>query len=104
MIECTKFTEVNKGSLWGYADIYIPQTDWEIYGCGIFRKDGKIWAAYPSRNYESSDGKKKYWPHCRFKNKETSENFLKQIVNVIKEKFNKESVENTPFDLEECPF
>jgi len=86
MIECTKWTEVNKGALWGFADIYIAKSDQDVYGCSVFRSNGKTWMNWPSRDYEDKEGKKKFWPHVKYRNAKTDEAFKAAALAVILKK------------------
>ena len=50
MIECLKYKPINKGSLLGYADIFVPKMGLEIFGCSLHQKDGRRWVNFPSKN------------------------------------------------------
>jgi len=86
-IECIKFKYVGKGSLLGFADIFVPAFSLEIYGCSIFQKDGRNWMSFPSRETGVDDsGKKKYWPYLRFKSRESMDKFSIAVLQAVEPK------------------
>ena len=89
-IECIKFRHVGKGSLVGYADLYVPAFGLEIYGCQVFCKDGRKWMTFPSKETGvDENGKKKYWPHVRFRSRESMDNFSSSAMIAIDEEISK---------------
>ena len=82
MIECTRFVTLQKGSLQGFADLYVPKWGIEIKGCSLFMKNGKRWVSMPSREYEV-DGEKKYAPIVAFRNKAHMDAFSEQAKDAI---------------------
>lgn len=83
-ITCTAFKQVNKGVLIGFANIYIPKWGVEIFGVSLFEKNGKRWISMPSREYEDkTDGKKKYMPHIRFREKSHGDLFASKVMDAI---------------------
>ena len=82
MIECMKYVPVNKGSLQGYATIYVPKWGIEIQSVGVFQKDNKRWINFPQKEYEK-DGVKKYASYIRFKEKNHMDIFSEQVKKAI---------------------
>ena len=82
MIECTKFHSVLKGSLQGFASLYVEKWGVDINSITLYMKDGKRWINLPSREYEE-DGVKKYSPIIFFKDKRILEEFNKQALKAI---------------------
>jgi len=81
-IECLKYKVLNKGSLEGFANIFVPSWGIEINGIAIFRKNGKRWVNFPSKEYES-DGVKKYYPYIRFKDDKHKDLFDFEVIEAI---------------------
>ena len=89
MIECLKITLVNKGSLLGFCDLSIPQMGMDIFNIAIFQKGSHKWISFPSKEYESETGEKKYLPYIRFKRKESMDNFTRQALVAIEPEIQK---------------
>ena len=101
-IECLKFKYVGKGSLLGFADLFVPAFGLEIYGCSVFQKDGRKWISFPSRETGVDEsGKKKYWPHLRFKSRESMDKFSIAALQAIEPKVQEchEVSQNTSLDI-----
>lgn len=77
MIECTKFTPLEKGCLRGFADLYIPKWGVDIKGCSFYSKGQASWLNFPSKEFEK-DGEKKYSAHLYFRERSHKEEFDKQ--------------------------
>jgi len=84
-VECMKFTALNKGVLVGFADLYVPKMDLEIYGCQFCNKDGRRWLNMPQREY-MKDGEKKYLSIVRFKDKAKQDLFAEAAIKAIEKK------------------
>lgn len=85
-IECLKFQSQQKGSLIGFADFYIAKTGLEIYNCSVYQKDGRRWVNFPSREYTTPDGEKKYLPYLRFRDPNHKEKFGELALKAIDKK------------------
>lgn len=59
-MEIRGYRPVKKGNLDGFLDVYIPQLDWIIKGCGLFINGGQKWVNMPSRAYKDEEGKTRY--------------------------------------------
>jgi len=69
-IECIKYKEINgRGTLLGYADIFVPKWGVEINGCSHHKKGNQEWVNLPSREYTDPQGEKKYAPIVKFRDK-----------------------------------
>lgn len=84
MIECTKYKAVNKGSLAGFADLYLPGSDLEIYGCAVFRSNGREWVAMPSKEVVTNEGLKKYYAYVRFRERTRMDAFSHEAMQAIR--------------------
>lgn len=104
MIECMKYKSVNKGSLLGYADLYLPKVGIEIYGCSLHQKDGRRWVNLPSKEYTDGNGEKKYAPIVKFPNKFHMDEFAKQAKEAIEKKCAEPRAQAMDFLEEETPF
>ena len=78
-----KYTPINKGSLLGYADLYVHKMGLEIYGCSLHEKNGHKWLNFPSREYINDAGEKKYASIIKFKEKSHMEMFQKLAITAI---------------------
>ena len=85
-IECTNYKPVNKGSLLGYADFFMARSRMEIYGCGVYQKDGHRWVNMPSREYTNADGEKKFLSIVRFREKSVQQAFSDAALKAVDEK------------------
>lgn len=54
-MKVVNFTPLNKGSLQGFLDIFIPSLNWTICGCGLFQKEDRKWVSMPSRSKKDPD-------------------------------------------------
>jgi hypothetical protein len=84
MIECIRYKPVNKGALLGFADLYIPQFDLEIYGCGVFQKDTHVWITMPSKETINDQGLKQYFSHLRFRDRTRMDSFSHEALQAIR--------------------
>lgn len=68
MIDCIRYKPVNKGCLLGFADLLVEDLHMvNIYGCGVFKQDGKRWVTMPSREViDPETGMRKYYAYMRF--------------------------------------
>lgn len=85
-IECTKYTPCNKGVLQGFADLYLPKLDLEVYGCQLCNKNGKRWLNMPQREYTNAEGEKKYLSIVRFKDRAKQDAFAEAAIKAIEKK------------------
>ena len=65
MVKCIKYKSYVKGTLLGFADIFVPKWGVEIYSLTYHQKDGKRWVNFPSREFEI-EGEKKRMSYFRF--------------------------------------
>lgn len=78
MTTVLNFTPANKpGALAGFFDVELKNS-MRIYGCSLFRKDGKCFATPPSRSYEK-DGVTKWWAHVGFGDSATHRKFCESL-------------------------
>jgi hypothetical protein len=82
MIECIKYTPVNKSTCLGFATIFIEKWGVEIYGIALHQKDGKKWVNFPAKVYEK-EGVTKYLPYFRFPIKEHYIAFCEAVKKAI---------------------
>lgn len=59
-MEIKGYRSVKKGNLDGYLDVFIPELQWTIKGCGLFINGDKKWVNPPSRQYKDPEGKLSY--------------------------------------------
>ena len=62
--------------------------------------------SFPSRDYQDAEGKKKFWPHMKYRNKETNDRFFAEALKEIMKKaeaFQPQPGFQTPPD-DEIPF
>ena len=82
MIECVRYSPVNKSTCLGVATIFVPKWGIEISGISLHQKNGKRWVNLPTRIVEEGD-EKKYYPYIRFPQREHKDEFCKQIKKAI---------------------
>tara|TARA_R110002126_G_scaffold185420_2_gene333947 strand:- start:191 stop:535 length:345 start_codon:yes stop_codon:yes gene_type:complete len=69
-IECFDFKSHASGALQGFANFRLAKMGIELFGCGVFMKNGKRWVSLPSREFNDKDtGEKKYISIMRFMDK-----------------------------------
>lgn len=81
-IECVRFTPVNKGTLLGYAKIFVPKWGVEIDGITLHEKNNARWVSMPSKPYEK-DGETKYAPYLRFREKTHYDIFCQKVKEAV---------------------
>jgi len=101
MIECIKYTPVNKNTCLGFATVYVDKWDIEINSIALHQKDGKRWISLPFREYEEEGQKKRYAPYFRFRK---PDNF-KKFTEAVKAAIDKHALTHAePPKAEEQPF
>jgi len=68
-MEITRLTEINKGSLLGFANVYLPEWNFYINDISIFQKGNLRWINFPQKKVEDN-GEVKYFTNCGFKDKD----------------------------------
>lgn len=84
-VECIGYKSHESGALKGFANFRMTMSNgmaFELFGCGIFMKDGRRWAGMPSREYQE-DGAKKYISIFRFCEKPHTEAFCKAALQAL---------------------
>ena len=81
-VECLDYKSHASGALQGFANFRVPKMGVELFGCGVFMKNGKRWVSMPSRQYEE-DGEKKYISVMRFIEKDHADAFSKIALQAL---------------------
>jgi hypothetical protein len=89
--EITDFKSVRAGPMIGLADVTLP-SGMILHRCGIFIKDGKAWAAPPSKQVigrdgsvqKTVDGKTRYEPTVSFVDRATQERWSAAVVEAVR--------------------
>jgi len=89
-IECIKFRKFDKGTLKGFADIWVPKWGLELYGITLHEKEGRRWVNFPANTYEK-EGETKSAPHYRFRNKDHWTLFCEKVKEAIDQKIKEDS-------------
>lgn len=85
-VECIGYKKFESGALQGFANFRVPKMGIEIFGCGIFSKNGGRWVSFPSREYQDKEtGDKKFIANMRFIEKEHGEAFIKAALKALDE-------------------
>lgn len=104
-VECMNYKPVNKGSLLGFADLFVPKMGLEIYGCTLHQKDGRRWVNFPSREFTNDQGEKKYMSIVRFREKTHMNAFTELAKQAIETKCAEmNGLEGSFVEDEEVPF
>lgn len=103
-IECMRYTAVNKGSLLGYADFYVPKTGQEIFGCQLYQKDGRRWINLPSKEYTNDQGEKKFAPCVRYRERAHMDAFSEACKKAIEKKCAEDGYSQQTQQEEDLPF
>lgn len=100
-MECTHYTDLNKGSLLGFATIHVPSWNLVFSGLAVFQKDGRRWINFPSKEYQNKDGETKYMPYVRFTDRDVNDRFVKSALTAIDKFCAAQQVQEEPKNLEE---
>lgn len=108
-IECIEYRSHQSGALQGFANFRVPKMGIELFGCGVFMKNGKRWLSLPSREYQDQDsGEKKYISILRFIEKEHNDAFCRAALKALDEYCAQHNQEQPPQEQntqnEELPF
>ena len=90
-VTCTDFRKLEKNTLLGFATIYIAEMRMTISDVGIHEKNGKRWAALPSKPMigkdktalTDSNGKVRYAPLFSFDEDRVRYAFSDAVVNAV---------------------
>lgn len=82
MIECIKYTPVNKGFFLGSFNIYIEKWGIEIKGCKLFQKGSQRWMNFPDKEFMVND-EKKYMQFIVFKEPKNKNKFQEEVLKAI---------------------
>jgi len=107
VVEIIKYKPVGKNTLVGYVDIFIPKSGMEIYGCTYHKKGSQEWISFPSREYTTKEGEKKYASYVRFRERNHQDAFSREVIAAINKDFEGKSLpkEESMFgDVEDVPF
>ena len=85
---------VSTGPLRGFAVVHLP-SGMILHGCSIFSKDGKVWAAPPSKQVvgrdgtvqKNRDGKTLYDPVVSFVARATQERWSAMVIEALQADF-----------------
>ena len=82
MLECVRYSPVNKSTCLGVATILVPKWGVEISGISLHQKDGKRWVNLPARIVD--DGiEKKYYQYIRFLDRDHKDKFCEMVKQAI---------------------
>lgn len=79
------FKPMGRGTLQGFADIFVPKMGLEFYGITYHKKGTQEWVNLPQREViEKETGAKKYMHQVRFKERSHQDAFSKTVIDAIK--------------------
>lgn len=84
-IEVKDFRKYEKGTLLGFATLFLPTAGVEINGVGLHTKAGQQWVSMPSRQFQADDGSTKYAPYIRFPDKARWGKFQAEAISALEE-------------------
>lgn len=82
MIECIRYTPINKSTCLGVATVFVPKWGVEISGIALHQKNGKRWINLPARIVEEGN-EKKYYSYIRFPVKDHKDKFSEMVKQAI---------------------
>jgi len=99
-IECLKFKQFTSGSLRGFADFRIhdtnPSKSQDFFRCAYFSKDGKRWILLPSTEYfDPETNEKKYSRAISFVEKERNSAFSTYALKALDKYVSDQSSKDT---------
>ena len=79
MIECIRYSPVNRSTCLGVATVFVDKWGVEISGISLHKKDGKRWVNLPTRII--TDGEtKKYYPYIKFREPAHKDKFCELVA------------------------
>jgi len=90
MIECVRYTPINKSTCEGIATIFISKWGVEVSGIALHKKDGQRWINFPTRMIEEEGGRK-YYPYIRFRESAHKDKFCELVKEAIDKKQTEEN-------------
>jgi hypothetical protein len=105
MIEIMKFELVNKGPL--IARFTLKMMKWgglQIRECTLFESGPKRWINLPSRQYQDSEGKTKYFPFLAYEERSMDDKFKEMIIKAVDEYMAKNLTERKEEPKGDFPF
>ena len=91
VLTISDFKPILAGALIGFLDTHHPSGT-TFHRCGIFRKDGRVWATPPSKQVigrdgmvqRTQDGKTKYEPTVSFVHRATQERWSNAVIAALR--------------------
>lgn len=100
--ECLDYKKMESGALQGFANFKLAKMGVELFGCGVFMKNGKRWVSMPSREYvDKESGDKKYIAIMRFINKDHAEAFSRSALQALDKWCDENAKSLPPADVEQ---
>ena len=81
-MKVSNFRPITKGALRGFFTLTLP-SGMVLHDCSLFEKDGKRWISPPSQKFTGKDGKTGYKPLVEFADRNTADNFRRQVLQAI---------------------
>jgi DNA-binding cell septation regulator SpoVG len=81
-VQCLDIRGINNEFLKAIAKVKLPELGIVISDIKLFTKNGRYWAALPTKEY-MSEGVKKYFPLLQFEDKNKSKDVLDSICAAI---------------------
>jgi hypothetical protein len=90
-LKIENFKAMDAGALRGFCDVALP-SGMILFRCGIFQKDGRAWAAPPSKQVIGRDGavqrdangKTRYEPVVAFTDRATQERWSGLVIDTLR--------------------
>jgi len=82
MIECIRYTPVNKSTCLGVTTIRVHKWGVKISGISLHQKDGKRWVNFPARVVDLN-GETKYYPYISFDERSHKDKFCEMVKQAI---------------------
>jgi len=83
-IEVKDFRKFEKGTLLGFATLFLPGAGIEIKDVSLHQKEGQMWVGMPSQAYDDN-GVKKYSPYVKIPDKARWSKFQAEAVAALEE-------------------
>ena len=111
MIECIRYSPVNKNSCLGVATVLVEKWGVEISGISLHEKNGKRWINLPARIVSAEEGavdqKSKYYPYIKFVKSDHKHRFceiVKKAIDIFQEKIYQKNEAQSDINKEEFSF
>jgi DNA-binding cell septation regulator SpoVG len=79
----TKWKALDKGTLKGFVFLHVEELDLDIYDVAIFENENGRWVRLPTREWQPSQGPKKYLDIMKITVQNTNDKFRDKVLEAL---------------------